>query len=199
MKYLFVIFCSVFVLAGCANQDKRSVELSSHDGVTYERFNGKEVLAEYERNEKPIYFSQDKLARCTIQSLKNDATTLSDSSNSFVGSYTGNYYNVTKTDSIAGGGVIKYMMKDSVGLIAEAKTMYSTTFIARAVKYNLLIEKLENSVDFKITNIMQAQLDTGAISNTGFYKVGSWSSAEPVLVINSINSDIDKVYKCLSQ
>lgn len=196
-----VAVLSAIALAGCAGQDQKSTKLDMYSGITYEKFNNRDVLAGYKRTEEAVDFDQDGLVRCILQSLINDETTLSDSANSFVGVYSGNYYDVKKSHSVSGGEIIKYLMEDSVGVIAEAKTRYSTTFgispITRAVKYSLLIEKSDKHVNFEATNIMQAQLDSGALSNVGFYKVGSWDGANPDMVIEAINADINKVYRCL--
>lgn len=190
------------VVSGCANRNKISEGLNEYGGISYEKDAHNTFIAGYKKS-KPIKdFDQDSLVKCVLLSLNNDDTTLTDSASSFFGKYSGTYYDIGNNSTVSGGEVIKYILKDSTGLIAQAKTTYSTTFgiapITRTVRYDLLIEKNETNITFDANNITHAQLDSGSATNSGFTKLGAWDGSDPELAIDSIDTDIDKVYRCLS-
>lgn len=202
-KFKISSLLCLLALSGCAGTTSISEGLSNYSGVSYEKDAHNTFVASYEKSKETKNYDQDDLMKCVLLSLKNDDTTLTDSSNSFFGQYSGTYYDIRNTSNVSGGEVIKYILKDSVGVIAQAKTSYSTTFgiapITRSVRYDLLIEKNEDRVLFKAANITQAQIDSGASTNYGYSKLGAWDGANPDLAIASIDSDINKVHQCLNK
>ncbi|WP_193315761.1 hypothetical protein, partial [Klebsiella pneumoniae] len=61
---------------------------------------------------------------CIARNVTNNGVQLNDSSSSFVGAYTGNYYNIEKSTTIQGGEVINTAASSSDIVVANGTTSY---------------------------------------------------------------------------
>jgi hypothetical protein len=143
---------------------------------------------------------QSTPAKCLALVVNNNEQTLTDSSNSFVGAYTGNYYNIEKSRQAGGGQSLLY--SDEKSAIAKGNTKGTFTFglapITKIVSFKVEVNATPENRFIKFTDVQAAQESTGVINNTGFSKAGAWSGAEPVFVYNLLNKVSDDIKSCMS-
>lgn len=192
-KNLLIIAC-VITISGCAQT--RLESLSQVEGLEFTHTQGgSEVIDKYTVI-KALPNGSNSIATCAALEITNKSVSLSDGSKSFIGAYSGNYYNIGNNISVAGGETIQHADQNSV--VVTGIGQYSTTFVNRYVRYTALIKKDGNDIRYVFNRIEQAQQDTGAISNPGFYEVGTWNMADPDKVLAFLDSEVDKVQKCLA-
>ncbi|SDX12667.1 hypothetical protein SAMN05216317_1378 [Nitrosomonas eutropha] len=147
-----------------------------------------------------ISHKQSSPAKCLALVVNNSEHTLTDSSNSFVGAYTGNYYNIEKSRQVGGGQSLLY--SDETSAIAKGNTKGTFTFglvpITKIVTFKIEVNATPENRFIKFTDVQAAQESTGAANNTGFSKAGAWSGAEPVFVYNLLNKVSDDIKSCMS-
>ncbi len=195
MRKLIVIAISAIILSGCA--PSRIEALNSVSGLEYGSGDfGAEVIESYTAN-RDITVSSEKLALCVASSIDNGAIQLKDSSGSFVGAYSDNYYNIEKSNTISGGPTIQHASQG--GVVANGVTSYSSMAIKYYVKYTLRVQQTESGLRYIFSNIQQAQGNTGSIPNSGFSKINTdkWSASGAESVIKLLDGELYKVQSCL--
>lgn len=139
-------------------------------------------------------------AKCLALTVNNNEYTLSDTSNSFVGAYTGNYYSIKKSRQVGGGQSLLY--SDETSAIAKGSTDGTFTFglvpITKIVTFKVEVSTAPNKEAIIFTDIQAAQKSTGAISNDGFNRVGAWPGAKPVFVYDLLNKVAGNIQSCIS-
>ncbi len=144
---------------------------------------------------------QSSPAKCLALVVSNNEHTLTDSSGSFVGAYTGNYYNIEKSRQVGGGQSLLY--SDDTSAIAKGNTKGAFTFglvpITKIIAFKVEVNAAPESGFIEFTDIQAAQESTGAANNTGFSKAGAWSGAEPVFVYNLLSKVSDEIKSCMSR
>lgn len=141
----------------------------------------------------PAQASSGDLEFCVARSLVNDSVTLSDSSDSFFGVYSGAYYHDTDSEASAGGEVMQHA--SDKGVIAAGIISYQpSSLVKRFVRFKLIATPSE----YEFTNLEQAQANSGAAPNTGFNPVGAFSGAHPELVLNSLEEVARQIDRCRS-
>lgn len=187
---MFLIF-----LSGCASQVPlpNNVTTSQIGNATYiDR-----IDYSYQADNSPKFSS---LKLCIAENFANNDVTLSDSSSSFVGAYTGTYYQVNKTQNVAGKGVFKYVDDSTSTLIANGTTTSVSQQlipITDIVKFEVKSSVSGNKVKIEFFNISRAQKDTGYAGNNGFNPVGAWSGARAPDIVSSLENMADKIKSCL--
>jgi hypothetical protein len=109
-----------------------------------------------------------ELKRCIATNLVNDDLTLSDSSRSFVGSYTGNYYRSGDKTTVQGKDIFKYVDDGSKTAVAQGwikKAVFAFSWILR---FDLEAATEGTHVKLVMRNLNVAMSDTGSASNNGF-------------------------------
>jgi hypothetical protein len=147
---------------------------------------------------QPVAFSQLKL--CIADNISNNTVTLQDSSGSFVGPATGNYYQNTQSQTIQGGGIFKYLDDATSALIATGTTDGGSTALGLThdiVKFDLKAMTSEAGVTLKFSNVTRAQQYTGGAANDGFNPVGMWRGAGAQRIYASLESVAGRVRACL--
>jgi hypothetical protein len=192
-KSVFSTLTFVIFLSGCAQVQLPMNVTTIESGGTYiDR-----VDYSYQ-TDSTIDFSNLKL--CVAENLTNNDVTLSDSSNSFVGAYTGNYYSTGKIQNIAGKDVFKYLDESSSTLIANGTTTSISNQlipITDIVKFEMKSSLKGRNVQIEFFNITRAQKDTGLAANDGFSPVGAWSGARAPDIIASLERMANRIKSCL--
>lgn len=138
-------------------------------------------------------------AKCLTLTVNNNEYTISDSSNSFVGAYTGKYYNIEKSQQVGGGQSLIY--SDETSAIAKGSTDGTFTFgfapITKIVTFKVEVSTAPEKKAIIFTDIKAAQKSTGAASNDGFNKVGAWSGAKPAFAYDLLNKVSDNIKSCM--
>lgn len=193
----------LLLLAGCATSAK-SPALASLDGITYERDTyGNEIISsvKFEYSAPPPELA-NALPACLARVIDNRSVTLSDSSGSFFGAYSGHYYTQNNTRETGGGAVLSHVSDDSKSAIAQGTVKYTTTMallpIERSVRFVVAANINNESRSFSFEKLEQAQLTTGAVANNGYSSLGAWSGADPDLAIASLRKIADSLNNCLS-
>jgi hypothetical protein len=144
-----------------------------------------------------VTFSAIKL--CVAENISNNAVSLRDSSNAFVGPASGNYYSNTQSQTVQGGSIFKYVDDASATLIATGTTdggSSSWGLIRDFVKFELKAAISDMGVTLQFTNIARAQQDTGLSSNNGFQPVATWKGARPMKVYSALEKIAAKIKSC---
>lgn len=163
---------------------------------------GRQYLDTVELTRPAVPTSAEALPMCAAQIVRNKEVTLSDSAGSFFGAYTGQYYQVENARQAGGDNSGEYISPDGKKLVTKGAATYSKSFAGlpqkMAATYLLTLKPADNKMRYTFTDIQQAQLDTGAASNEGFYPVGAWSGANPIAVYNQLAGVADKMNSCIS-
>lgn len=196
-KFLVVMFVVLFV-SGCA-QTTIDSSLSEVDSVSLKDIGyGHSAIDSYTVT-RSGHYSADNIKICLANSISNSGVTLTDSANSYVGAYSGHYYQRTTTTSVQGSNTVIAETKDKI--VATGMGNYYTgglLSILRYVRYIVTVSSTENSTKYVFTQIEQAAQNTGALANNGFGAAGAWSGADPMKVINTLDGEVDKITKCLA-
>lgn len=201
MLYL-VLFVSL--LAGCATGqvDQR---FASQDGIELSQGSNGYPYFESATFEMPAHsLTGDELPLCVAKTVSNNSVTLHDASGSFVGRYTGNYYQNNNVRESGGGGVISYVSDDKSAVVATGVDKYSFNVsfgipITRAVRYTLSARSDSAGSVYNFSDITQAQLDTGVLANSGFDPVAAWEGTNPDKVYDLFSGVVRNIEDCLSR
>lgn len=196
---LYLILGIGLGLAGCAT-NQISSNLNGVDGLTLKQVGGNSFLDRYEFSSQASASSD--LAFCMASSVSNKDVQLSDSANSFVGQASGNLYIAGSRSNSAGGEVIKYKSDDGSKVAAQGRADYSFTFgfapISRTVQFDVVAKKDSGKLLIAFTDIMHAQKETGAATNSGFTPVGAWDGANPDMALSTLKDVAAKIQSCMN-
>ncbi|RKS87412.1 hypothetical protein DES39_0639 [Orbus hercynius] len=198
MEKIFLLGLISVILTGCAHT---SVDkgLSEMQGVTLKDVGyGQQAIDTYTVT-KNVGSNVDNVKICLASNISNATVTLNDNTGSYFGAYSGHYYQNTNTSTVQGGSSIITESKDKVVGSGVAE-YYSSGIIPRLqyARYIVTVSPQKNSTQYLFTQIEQASKDTGAGTNNGFSYVGAWSSADPLKVIGSLDSEVAKITNCLN-
>lgn len=115
---------------------------------------------------KSVDFARVK--RCAATNIQNDEIRLRDSSGSWVGPATGNYYQTNNSFSAAGGSIFKVVDDQNRFLVAQgwiSKPVFGFSWI---LKFDMELALDGQSVGMVMRNIKLAMTNTGSASNDGF-------------------------------
>lgn len=147
---------------------------------------------------KPNGASNEKLPMCMATNVKNESVTLSDSSGSFTGAYTGTYYRAGSSSQVGGGNVLQYISPDQKKVVAKGATSYSSAMIDRSVRFTLSVQPSSaGGTEYKFTGIQQAQMSTGSSANTGYFNVHTLTGGGSEEVAGSLQSVASAIDACL--
>lgn len=195
-----ICFIAVLLLAGCSAGQQREVRLNSIPGLKTQHNGQNEYLKEYSAKIKSNKTSPEKVKICVLRNVSNRDVILSDASKSFVGAYTGNYYNIG-SKTVANGGSVVESVTDAGVIIVQGNTSYSfdsgIVHINRVVRFTLDAMPRSEHVDITFSNIQQAQTETGALPNTGFSEIGTWEGAGPYQAIKSLDKIVGSISECM--
>ncbi|WP_447902462.1 hypothetical protein [Pseudomonas serbica] len=138
-----------------------------------------------------------KLAKCTAGAVRNDPVSLSDSSKTFVGTYTGNYYQAGSNREVGGGSAIQYVAPDESSIVAKGETGYTSAMISRSVRYTVTIKSAGPERKYLFAGIQQAQLDTGSMVNAGYSPVHVMMGGGSEDVARSLSAVADEIETCI--
>jgi hypothetical protein len=137
------------------------------------------------------------LPGCVASTISNDPVTLSDSAGSFVGAYTGTYYQVGSRREVGGGNIIQYISPGGEDIVAKGATMYSSGLIQRSVRFTLRIRDLGPGRLYQFSGIEQAQTSTGYMPNSGYNRVHAAPGGGAGHVLGSLKSITADLESCI--
>ncbi|MBN3344976.1 hypothetical protein H5A44_21460 [Pectobacterium brasiliense] len=192
-----IIFASI-LLTGCAIDTSRDTDLNSFEGISFTKKGQAEYIENYTKKFDRTVYSIEKLKICTLRNVTNRDVRLSDTSNSFVGAYTGNYYNINSSSNISGGDVLS--LSDDNGLVVNGTTSYifdaGIISVKRFVRFTLDIVNKDKITEYTFSNIQFAQAETGTLPNDGFNDIGTWKMASPAQSILSLSNIAKNINDC---
>jgi hypothetical protein len=137
--------------------------------------------------------------KCVALNVDNKEYSLSGSSRSLVGAYTGNIYRFEKQHQAGGGQSLVY--SDATSAISKGSVdgtfMFGFAPITKIVSFKVEVNTAPSKHFIAFTDIQSAHKATGVASNDGFSRVGAWSGAKPVFVYNLLNKIAGKLKDCL--
>lgn len=135
---------------------------------------------------------------CVASAVQNESITLSDSAGSFVGAYTGTYYQANKSREAGGGTVIQHASADGSEVVARGVTRYKAGLIERAVRFTLMTEVVGARVTYAFSNLEQAQTNTGYAANAGFHSIHARPGGGAGQVLESLKDVAAEIDQCMS-
>ena len=191
---------AALLLAGCSAGQQREARLNNIPSLKTQYNGQREYLKEYSAKIKTNKTPLEKVKICVLRNVSNRDVILSDASKSFVGAYTGNYYNIGSKTVVNGGGVVE-SVGDAGAIIVQGNTSYSfdsgIVQIKRVVRFTLDAIPRSEQIDLTFSNIQQAQTETGAFPNTGFFDIGTWEGAGPYQAIMSLDNIVSSISECI--
>ncbi|EHR0862092.1 hypothetical protein KS888_000901 [Escherichia coli] len=195
-----ICFMAALLLAGCSAGQQREARLNNIPSLKTQYNGQREYLKEYSAKIKTNKTPLEKVKICVLRNVSNRDVILSDASKSFVGAYTGNYYNIGSKTVVNGGGVVE-SVGDAGAIIVQGNTSYSfdsgIVQIKRVVRFTLDAIPRSEQIDLTFSNIQQAQTETGAFPNTGFFDIGTWEGAGPYQAIMSLDNIVSSISECI--
>ena len=200
-KHALILSVSIFV-ASCA-MHKVDPALPSNVTLTAPDSYGGQYIQQIDFTYPYTSKAKASAAKCVAFNVSNKSVVISDSSNSFVGSYTGNVYHLNKSQTLGGGQVTQYADKEQGIVVADGRTEAFFTIMgmpnAKIIDYKLMVDASGNSTVVSFSDIKAAMRETGYASNSGPIPLGAWSGAKPMLAYNSLKNIADKLAKCLKR
>lgn len=195
-----ICFMAALLLAGCSAGQQREARQNNIPSLKTQYNGQREYLKEYSAKIKTNKTPLEKVKICVLRNVSNRDVILSDASKSFVGAYTGNYYNIGSKTVVNGGGVVE-SVGDAGAIIVQGNTSYSfdsgIVQIKRVVRFTLDAIPRSEQIDLTFSNIQQAQTETGAFPNTGFFDIGTWEGAGPYQAIMSLDNIVSSISECI--
>lgn len=187
------------VLAGCASMSMNTVEnLPGNIALKPNPHGGQAEVIDtvvFEHSAQP-----GNAEKCAAMWINNDSAELK-SSSTYVGAYTGNYYNYEASRQKEGGQVLLYV--DETEVIAAGREKYSFNSgvvpIGKIADFKVKIKKIDPGYTVEFFDITAAQESTGYASNNGFVAVGAWAGARPMALYQALQGIDERLASCLSE
>lgn len=197
-----IIILALLVASGCAPLP-HSKELAKRNGIqkdpTQNYYIDKVTL-----EKQATKANADKVGYCLASNIKMGEVSLSDTSRSFVGSYTGNYYNIESKGKASAEDVIKFISKDGVNSVARGQVDYIVpnwaAHIQKFLRFTVDIKQSDNANTYIFKDFATAQGNTGMLANNGFD--AKWSDIEelvPERGYDELDNLANKINNCLAK
>ncbi|BDX08444.1 hypothetical protein [Planctobacterium marinum] len=148
----------------------------------------------------PMQDDFSKAVFCVTEVVTNEEVVLTDTADSWVGSFSGNLYKNTDTQVVGGGNVLQYVDEKNQRLSARGSDEYSYVFglapIENVVQFSISVTLDNGELKTKFSNIKRAQKSTGLSDNNGFTAVYTHSGAKPNLVVQMLESVHEGLISC---
>lgn len=194
-----VVLGAAVLVSGCATRE-RVPELSQYPGVQLEKNDkwGYEYVEGVTYNYPgAVKGGKDALPLCIAQKVQNKSIVLTGSKNAMFGAVV-----QTSTQTAVGGGnVISYVSDDKNTVVAEGSIALDAGFALAPSKDNITFrlnaKRGRAGTALAFSNLERASSDTGTMANQGFYKIGTWSGANPIRILNNLKKTADTINTCL--
>ncbi len=186
MRKLTTVVIATAMLAGCAVKPEN---LAQYGNV---QLDGNVLRSLSIEHSEPA--SLGKLPFCVASTVMNESIMVSDSAGSFVGAYTGNFYQFNQSKEVGGGNVLQFVSQDGTEVVARGTTRYWAAMIERAVRFTVTIKDDGISRHYKFTGVEVAQINSGSWPNSGYMKAAmnpGTGGGHALKNIKQIAEDID--------
>lgn len=189
MRHTSTAAVALIVLSGCAIQHETLAQYGDYklDGDLLKTFSV----------EHSGMANLGALPGCVAGTLTNDAVNIGDSSGSFVGQYTGNYYSIGSNREIGGGSTLQYVSQDGSEVVAKGTTRYTSGIVERVVRFTVKIKDDGQKRSYQFTNLEQVQTQTGLTPNTGYSRIHARPGGGAGHVLGSLKSVAGEIDACL--
>ena len=190
------------LMTGCANMTQRDPNLAQFNNVEYINAGQANEGIKSFYTEHTVKNLDPEVAKvCIFQTVKNEDVTLTDSSKSFVGSYTGTYYNIKSSKTVDGGDVIKGDTKRGVMFNGNFKhtatDMFGVMPMPGYVRYTGVAMKKGDTLKITYKQIEHAFQSTGSAANSGFSMLTSLAFIRPADAIKTMSDVSDSIVECI--
>lgn len=144
--------------------------------------------------------SFDKVKRCIALNINNDNVRLTDNAGSFVGQYSGRYYNINNSHTDFAPNTLVFIDDNQQYIVVNGNTGYALRMINYAVRFRLQLQTVanENKINMLFDTISRAQLQTGFSANDGFHPIYTHYSAHPDEAVKAIEAVKNNLTLCLN-
>ncbi|MBM1145642.1 hypothetical protein GN155_017800 [Alcanivorax sp. ZXX171] len=198
---------AVLMLSGCASTPPAPSDLGNRDGVELvERERGARLFKSAEFALPGSVPDKAVLGLCLAKNVRVDSVRLSDSSKSFIGAYSGRYYNIGNSYQAQGEESTKFIAEDGSGAVARGQFKYSFVVrgllpvsIVNVVRYTLEVSQTPEVNRYVFSDITAAQTETGNMPNTGFTPVYDIGLLHPEIAHDRMAAVASALNTCLRQ
>lgn len=138
-----------------------------------------------------------KLPFCVASTVTNESVMVSDSAGSFVGAYTGKYYQAHNSKETGGGSVMQFVSQDGSEVVARGTTRYWAAMIERAVRFTVSIKDDGVSRTYRFTGVEVAQINSGSWPNSGFSRAAMNPGTGGGHALKNMRQIADDIDTCL--
>lgn len=207
MRNLILLAVIGLMAVGCASSPPAPSDLGNRDGVELvERPDGAKLFKSAEFALPGSEPDKAALGLCLPKHVRVDAVRLSDSSNSFIGAYSGRYYDIGNSYQAQGEESTKFIADDGSGAVARGQFKYSFVVrgllpvtIVKVVRYTLEVSQGADLNRYVFSDISAAQTETGNIPNTGFSPMYDIGLLHPEVAHDRMASLASALNACLRQ
>src|SRR5690606_20004483 len=189
MKRTLIIAGLVVILTGCAANPQN---LKQYGDV---KLNGNVLHSLTVTHIEPANLG--KLPVCVASTVTNESVMVSDSAGSFVGAYTGNYYQTNHSQEVGGGNVMQFVSPDGSEVVARGTTRYWAAMIERAVRFTISIKDDGISRTYRFTGVEVAQINSGTWPNSGYMKAAMNPGTGGGHALKNMKQIADDIDSCL--
>lgn len=187
------IIAGVFIGGCAAPQLPQNVALSS-DGKFVDR------MTFETKTEQPAPAVYGHLKTCIAEHVSNEGVTLSDSSSSFVGPATGNYYRVDSAQTTQGGQAVQMIDDSTRTVIAKGSLPFSAMpLVDNYMRFTMRATAEDSGLKIALSQITEAQASTGAFPNTGFSPLGTFAGSGADNAYAAANQLVATIASCVDQ
>ena len=136
--------------------------------------------------------------QCIAVNVDNRTQVITDSSSSWVGPYTKNYYQHGSTTAVAGGQVVESVSKTLNSIVASGNMPYSIGLTNDLLRFKLILSLGEKGARISFINIQRAQQSTGLLTNDGFSPVGVWLGSRYESAYEAIDKKASALAQCMN-
>ena len=194
MKIFSLLMFSVLLAACASTPQNLPSNLETESGAGGGQYI-RHVYFDYSSNE-PAGLELAK--QCIAINVDNRTQVITDSSRSWVGPYTKNYYQHGSTTAVAGGQVVESVSKTLNSIVASGNMSYSIGLTNDLLRFKLILSLGDKGARISFINIQRAQQSTGLLANDGFSPVGVWFGSRYEQAYSALEDKAGAIARCMS-
>lgn len=135
---------------------------------------------------------------CAASTFSVDEFVASDASGSFVGAYTGTYYQFGNRERIVGdGSVVKVMDAEAARGLFVGREFYRRGLVNNVLDYRAVFRGGADGYTLTFQDLKTAQKSTGSMPNSGFTPLGTWEGSGAEDALTSIDAAAARFQDCM--
>lgn len=199
LKQIFPCFIAIIITGCSAPRLPENAVVTPSDSLG-RRFMTSSTFQIQTSSPEEITFRKAKL--CIAQHIQNEGVSLDDSSGSFVGPYTGHYYQINNSRTTQSGQALVMADDELKTVIARGVVPFDGADFFKLKHYLKFAMKTSikaNNINIEFTQLSAAQADTGYMSNNGFGPVGAWGGGPAGGAYKATETVANTIFACINE